>query len=113
MIELLFKHNISFILVRIKGHNIEFANTTYGAKVATFEGLALDYSGVIKEFPDLENDPQWRTKTIERFKTKINSMSSEDDIAFYIVDDLTKFGYKLLSKTKDGFRPVRIRDDTN
>lgn len=109
MIDIIFTYFSDTILVRINGNNITFGNTTQGAKMATIEGLKLNQSGVIKEFPDLKDDNEWRKKAIERFKNKIKDMASEEEVYRYIIQDLEKYGYVPRIKQKAGFRPERIK----
>jgi hypothetical protein len=91
-------------IVIITGKDIKFGNTDFGAQVAGIEGLALSYQGVIKEFPDLKDDKDWKQKSIQKFKDKISSMNTEDEIAEFIKEDLKSGGFKPLLKQKGGFR---------
>ena len=109
MIDLLFQFANEFILVRIEGSKVLFSNTAFGNKMTTIDGLKLDYKGVCREFPDLETNPDWKKIAIERFKNKINGMSSEEDISNYIIEDLRKHGYIPKSKQRKGFRIEKIK----
>lgn len=77
-------------------------------QITTIEGLRLDKSGVIKEFPDLKDDDEWRKKAIERFKIKIKSFNTEMEIIKYCIEELKKFGWQPLTLQRGGFRPQKI-----
>ena len=109
MIELMFTFGTEYVLVVIKGHQVTFGNTSYGAQMAAIDRLKLDKAGVIKEFPDLEGHEHWRQEAIKRFKDKIMLLDSEEAIANYIIEDLKKHGYKPYYKQIAGHRKVRIK----
>ena len=104
MIDIIFELAGAYVLVRIEGTRITFANSMFGAFMAPIEGLKLSQKGVIKEFPDLENNPEWNKIAIERFKEKIKAFLSEEERATYIVEDFRAYGYKPMFKQKSGFR---------
>ena len=108
MLEIIFYLDNEIILVRINGKKITFASPQFGAKEADIDGLKLDYAGVCREFPDLELAKDWREQSIQRFKSKIALMNSEEEIAEYIINDLRKFGYVPKYKQKQGFRIQKI-----
>lgn len=87
---------------------IDRKNVTFGEGTADISNLKLNYFGVIKEFPDLKNNDNWRIEAIKRFRQKIKSFETEDEIANYIIKDLGKFGWKLKVRQKDGFRSVGV-----
>lgn len=109
MIQLIFDFANEKVIVIINGKEVKFGSTTYGARVASIDGLKLSYVGVIKEHPDLEGNDNWRSEAIKRFKDRINSYNNEDEIAKYIIEDLKKFGYVPKYKQRAGFRPEAIR----
>jgi hypothetical protein len=109
MIDLLFYHGSEVIIVKIEGNHIRFGSTIYGAKLAEIEGLKLDFTGTIREFPDLKDSLDWREKAIVRFKAHIQTLSNEDEIADYIIGELKTKGYQPKTKQKAGFRPVKIQ----
>ena len=76
MIEIIFYYGNDVILVRITGKNIEFGNSIYGNKLATIDGIHLDRSGTIKEFPDLIDRVYWKKEAIRRFKEHIKSLNN-------------------------------------
>lgn len=108
MIDLIFQFGSEIILVKVDGTNIQFGNSGQGNKLATLEGLRLNYNGVVREFPDLETDPEWRSKALIRFKDKISKFRNENEIADYLIEDLRKFGYLPKLKQRAGFRPVKL-----
>ena len=109
MIDLIFNHANELVLVRIRGNDITFGSTLYGAKMAPIDGLKLDFPGTIKEFPDLEKDLEWRKKAILRFKEHIRVLGDEERTAEYIIYELKTKGYLPKLKQKAGMRPVRIK----
>lgn len=109
MIELMFTFGSEYILVVIKGHQVTFGNTSFGAQMASIDGLKLDKSGVIREFPDLANNNNWREEAVKRFKEKIMALDSEEAISIYIIEDLKKYGYKPYYKQIAGHRKERIK----
>jgi len=109
MIEVIFYFGTDIIMVRINQHRITFVNSSYGGFESTIEGLKLSQSGVIKEYPDLKENPQWKEIAIQRFKDKIKSLDQEEAICTYIVDDLKKYGYIPKWKQKQGFRREAIK----
>ena len=108
MIQVLMTFGTEHVLISIRGSSVFFASTAYGAKEATIDGLKLSYSGVIKEFPELKDEPNWRQEAIAKFKDKMNSMKDEADIAQFVIKDLRKFGYTPKYIQKNGFRRERI-----
>lgn len=111
MIEIMFNRANEVVLIRITGHNIEFGNTLFGAKMGTIDGLKMDYSGTIRQFPDLKKDLDWREKAIIRFKEHIHKLQSEKDIMKYIIGDLKKHGYIARRYQVAGQRPQLIKWD--
>jgi pantothenate kinase-related protein Tda10 len=106
MIGLLFQFASEPVEVRIMQHNVVFRKT--GSGYATIDNLRLDKLGVIKEFPDLKDSENWREEAVRRFKDKIKEMKSEEEISKYIINDLTKFGYKAIAKQREGFRVEKL-----
>jgi len=109
MIELLFEFGSEVILVVVRGKDVKFGSTTYGAQLADISGMKLDYTGVIREFPDLETRPDWQEIAVERFKEHIKNLNSEEEICSYIIGELEGCGYVAKSKRRDGFRPVNLK----
>jgi hypothetical protein len=108
MIGLIFNHASEVVIVRIKGNEILFGSTLYGAQLASIDGLKLDFQGTIREFPDLKKDLEWREKAIKRFKEHIKKLKTEDEKADYLIKELRTKGYTPKLKEKAGFRAVKI-----
>jgi len=94
--------------VRVDGNNVIF-RTGIMPMWATIDGLSLSYEGVIREFPDLKDEINWKKIATERFKDKIRSFKTEDEKLNYVIEDLKKHGYKPKLKQKAGFRPSMIQ----
>ena len=109
MIQLIFNFANEVILIVIEGNSVRFGNTMYGAKTADISGLRLEYTGTIRQFPDLADDLNWREKAIERFKEHIAELTNEEEIANYIIFELKNKGFTPRLKQKGGFRPVKIK----
>jgi hypothetical protein len=108
MIDLFFQFGNEFILVKVDGSNVRFGSSEQGSQLATIDGLKLDYLGVVKEFPDLEDNPGWKRIATERFKENIKRMNNEDEVSNYIINDLKKYGYIPKLKQRKGFRVEKI-----
>ena len=96
------------VQVIVDGKSVYFKNEI-GNQVATIEGLKLSKVGVIKEFPDLEHDEEWKPKAIEMFKERIRECKTEEEAIKYIIKDLEKHGYIAVNIQKQGFRPKKCR----
>lgn len=90
----------------IDGSNLMF--TDESGTITTIEGLKLDYLGVLREFPELEGDKEWRKKTIELFKERYKLLKNEKDRLDYVREELTKFGWTPLFWQRWGWRPQRF-----
>ena len=108
MIELIFELGSEVILVVITGKDVKFGSSSYGAVMSDISGLKLDYTGVCREFPDLELADNWREEACERFKDKIRKMKTEDEISNYIIIELEKQGYRAKKKRRKGYRPINL-----
>ena len=102
--ELVFQFGNDIILVRIEGNRVIFANSQYGCQASEIDGMNISKEGVIKEFPDLKDNPEWRGEAIKRFKEHIRKLDGEDNVANYIIDELKKYGYIPKFKHKGGWR---------
>jgi len=109
MIEIIFELGSEVILVVIEGNDVKFGSTTYGAQLADISGLKLDYNGVVRQFPDLELVENWEQEAIRRFKDRIKSLDSEEEIYQYIIKELESCGYVATKKKRKGFRPINLR----
>lgn len=110
MIDVIFQLGNEIVFVRIDKGNVLFSTGTHKEYLEPIDSLKLDYGGVIKEFPDLKDNKQWRSEAIQRFKHHIKSLNSEDKIFDYIKNDLAKYGYVPIKKMKAGHRPEAIKD---
>ena len=110
MIEILFSFGNETILVKVDGNNVKFSNSNFGAVESDISGLKLSHEGVIREFPNLKDDVNWKSKAIQRFKDHIKSLRTEEDKASYIINDLKKSGYTARYKQKIGFRKEVIKE---
>ena len=108
MIGVIFSFGSETIEVRVDGECIYF-RTQHSGGFTTIDGLKLNKAGVIKEFPDLENNINWQKIAKERFKEKIYSFDTEKERVDYIIQDLQKYGYKPMYIQKKGHRTERIK----
>lgn len=108
MIDILFNFGPEVILVKIESASVYLGSTKYGAQVSTIEGLQLSKVGVIKEHPDLKDNPRWKEEAIKRFKEHVKNLPDEKARANYIIEDLKKFGYIPKKMQVKGFRPIDL-----
>lgn len=108
MIGVIFSFGTEIVEVRIKEKNV-FFRTSNSQTFGDIDGLKLDRAGVIKEFPDLKDKEDWQKQARDRFKEKIKNMENEEQRIKYVIEDLSKYGYKPLYMQKQGFRPVKIK----
>jgi hypothetical protein len=92
----------------IRGNELFFSDVSSGV-ITTIEGLRLSKAGVLKEFPDLKDDRDWRLKAIQRFKEKIKTIPTEDKTIEYVKEELIKFGWTPLIKQRAGWRPIKYK----
>jgi hypothetical protein len=107
-IGVLFEYAAEPVEVRVEGNNVLFRTTQTGGW-ASIDNLQLDYSGVIKEFPNLKGNDNWRTEAIKRFKDKIKKFKTEQVRINYIINDLKQHGYVPRYIQKKGHRPKAIQ----
>ena len=113
MIGIMFSFGTDYIEVRIDGTNVYFKSTAYGGGSYPMESMTLSKAGVLKEFPELAEDAEWKSKAIERFKEHLAELKTENNKAIYIMNDLCKFGYTPIALQQAGHRiqkPRRIND---
>jgi len=108
MIGTIFEFAGQVIEVRIDNTNCLFRTGQFGGGFAPIDGLKLDKSGVIKEFPELKDNEDWKKEAIKRFKAKIKKMNTEKQRMNYIILDLSKHGYKPMAMQESGKRLVRF-----
>jgi hypothetical protein len=92
--------------VIVKGNELLFLDSS--GTITTIEGLKLDKTGTLREFPDLKDDDEWKRKAIDRLKEHIKKMKTEKEAIYYVKEELEKFGYASLFKQQAGFRPQRF-----
>lgn len=107
MIGVIFQFGTDIVEVRVKDSNI-FFRTSNSQQFADIDGIKLDKQGVLREHPDLKDKDDWQKQARDRFKIKIRAMETENEQIKYIIEDLSKFGYKPMYMQKAGFRPVKI-----
>lgn len=93
--------------VIVDGNNLMFFDITSN-QITTIEGIKIDKTGAIKEFPELKNDDDWKKKAIEKFKNNFRVINGEEEKMEYIRNELEKFGYTSLFKQRAGFRPKKF-----
>jgi len=108
MIGIVFEFATEHIEVRINGTEVLFRTGQFMG-FTTIDGLRLNRAGVIKEFPDLKDNSEWRKEAVKRFKENMEQMITEKDRAEYIIEDLRKFGYRPLYLQRSGFRPIKLK----
>lgn len=90
----------------VAGNKVMFRSSQqHNSQFTTLDNIRFDHSGVIKEFPDLEGNPQWREIARERFIEYLKNYKTEADKVHYIIKELTKYGYVPKYIQKSGFRP--------
>jgi len=109
MIEVMFEQGNEVILVVIEGSYVRFGNTSFGAQLTDISGLKLDYTGVVREFPDLETNPKWEQEAIDRFKDHLKKLKTEEEKCDYIIKELESCGYVAKQKRRNGFRPINLK----
>ncbi len=107
MIGIIFRFGTEVVEVRVRGSEV-FFRTSQFTNFADIDGLKLDKSGVIKEFPDLKDNPDWQKIARQRFKDSMKQMKTERERADYIENDLEQFGYIPLYEQRSGFRPRKL-----
>ncbi|HDK42869.1 MAG TPA: hypothetical protein ENG87_05800 [Candidatus Pacearchaeota archaeon] len=92
----------------IDGNNLLFRDTST-QMITPVSGLRFSKAGVLKEFPDLKDDVEWKIKALERLKEHIKELNSEKEKLEYVKNELVKFGYEPLFFQRGGFRPQKFR----
>jgi len=107
MIGVRFLRGAEDISVVVDGINV-YVRDNMSFVVAPLANLKFSYEGVIKEFPDLRDDTEWKDKAIARFFSKLESFRTEDDRINYIIADLRKHNYVPITKQRSGFRTTKL-----
>jgi hypothetical protein len=95
-------NQITEIIVR--GNELLFHE---GGMITSVDGIRFSKAGVLKEFPDLKDNEDWKKQAIIRLKEHIKKMNSEMEAMNYVKDELTKQGYTPLFMQRAGFRPAK------
>ena len=107
-IQCTFQRGSERFAIRIIGNNVLFMDLRSNM-IAPIEGLKLSKIGVMKEFPDLKDDSEWKKKAIQRFVSKIRSFKTENERAEWLIQEMRNMDYIPLYKQRDGFRTRRIK----
>ncbi len=107
MINATFKLAGDIISVKVEGNNLGFFDEGSG-QLTTLEGLRFSKAGVLKEFPDLKDDSDWKIKAIDRLKEHMKNKKTEMEKMLYVKGELNKFGYETLYYQRAGHRPKKF-----
>jgi len=108
-LSIIFEFGKEIVEMKIKGTNCFFKTKQSFGQFVPISGIRLDKKGVIREHPDLVDNPNWKEEAIDRFESKLKSYNTEMERMKYIVNDLRKYGYKPLYYRREGFRkPIKI-----
>lgn len=108
MIGIIFQFVNEIIEVRIVGKNCFFRTSQFGAGFVPIDSIRLEKKGVIKEYPDLKDNENWREEAVKRFKEHIKNMETEDKIKDYVISELKKCGYIPMYLQREGHRPIKL-----
>ena len=98
-------------IIKIDGNHIQYGKMFQSNLMfMSVDKLKFQYSGILKEFPDLDDMPEIEAQIIahERFKQKVDNMRNEDEVYDYVILELKKFGCIPKYKQKKGFRKEKI-----
>lgn len=107
---IVFQFGNEVIEIRIDGLNLFFRTNQFGGALVPFKEqyIKLSKSGVLKEFPDLKENENWKGEAIKRFKERLKEYKTEEERVNYIIDDLSKFGYVAIAKQRLGHRVIKL-----
>ena len=106
-IQCTFKQGARIVALRIIQDNVLFIDLQTN-KVAPIEGLRFDKRGVIIEYPDLKDNPDWKQISIQRFVDKLKQLPTEEQKSKWLISEMKKMGATPLYKQKSGFRTQKI-----
>ncbi len=109
MIGVIFEYGSEKVEVRIEGENCYFRTGQFGGALVPIDSIKIDKAGSIKENPDLKDRKDWKKETIKRFKDKLKNYKTEMERVKYVIEDLSKVGYKPLYIQRKGYRVQKIR----
>lgn len=107
MIKSTYRFGGEMIEVIVRGNELLFNDMN--GMITTLEGLKLDKTGVLKEFPDLKDAKDWRKQAVERLKKHLRTMGTEIQKTNYVKDELIKFGYEPKMLQRAGHRPRKFQ----
>jgi hypothetical protein len=108
MIKGTFRLASELIDVVVKGNDIMFVDV-HTNTITSINGLKISYNGVIKEFPELEDNDNWKKIALERFKEHIKSFKLEREKLDYIKVELKNHGYEPLFIQQAGHRTKKFK----
>lgn len=108
MINATFRFGGDLVSIKVEGNNLYFFDIGTGV-ISTLEGLKFSKAGVLKEHPDLENNSEWKNIAIERLKKHIKGIEGDVNKAYYLKEELEKFGYEPVHYIQAGFRPKKFK----
>ena len=103
-----FKKAGEIMVVRIINDVVLFIDIQNNT-MSPFEGLSLNKLGVIREYPDLKDNPNWKQIAIERFVSKIKSLKDEKERMDFMIKEMKEMQYTPMFMSKNGFRPQKIQ----
>jgi hypothetical protein len=96
------------MIVRVIENNVLFIDLQNNM-MSPIEGLNLNKQGVILEYPDLKDNPNWKQIAIQRFVDKIKSLPTEKGKMDWLILEMKQMGYTPLFMQRSGFRPQKIK----
>lgn len=109
MIGVIFEYGSEKVEVRIDETNCYFRTGQFGGALVPIDSIKIDKTGSIKEHPDLADRDDWKEETIKRFKENLKKLKTENERMKYVIEDLTKVGYKPIYIQRSGHRPQKIK----
>lgn len=94
-------------IVRVIGTNVLFMDMQ-SLMMSPLEGLKLSKEGIIKEHPDLKDNPDYKQIAIQRFTDKIKELPTERERMDWLILELKKMGYVPFSRQVLGHRSRKI-----
>ncbi|MFW6225586.1 MAG: hypothetical protein ACOC3V_01340 [bacterium] len=110
MIKGTFRFGGDIVEVVVDKNNLLF-HDTHSQMTTSLEGLKLSKAGVLKEFPDLKDNKEWKKIAIDRLKNHIKNIESEINKLEYVKKELKKHGYEPLYYQRGGHRPKKWNKD--
>jgi len=109
MIGVIFEYGSERVEVRIGTSNCYFRTGQFGGALVPIDSIKIDKAGSIKEHPDLKDRDDWKEESIKRFKEKLKTYKTEMERLKYVIEDLSKVGYKPIYIQRDGHRVQKIK----